>query len=171
MVMAVAVLALGASVVAFGVRFSPVLSGSMRPGIQPGDLVVTVPTDITHIRPGDVIAYYPPGKDVAVIHRLLTVETKADGIWITTQGDANPVPDPWGEVRLQGTTTWRHVATVPLIGLLPMSMEGLRSPMLILAGVLLAVVGLRSVRTPSLVMHPRGAGGQLEPRGGNDWPL
>ena len=35
---------------------------------------------------------------------------------MSTKGDANRVPDPWGPVQLQGSTAYRLVAVVPFVG-------------------------------------------------------
>ncbi|MEV6350301.1 signal peptidase I [Actinoplanes sp. NPDC051851] len=75
--------------VAFGWRFSVVASGSMRPGVRPGDLVVTVPAD--ELRPGDVIRFHDRNRPRrALLHRIARV--RADGLLIT-KGDANAVVD------------------------------------------------------------------------------
>lgn len=148
-------LGLAIGVIGLGLRLGPVLSGSMRPGIQPGDLVITEPVLVTDLRPGDVVSFYPPGREIPVIHRLLSVTQKTGAVWITTKGDANDAADPWGEVMLQGSRTWRLVAVLPSLGYVPLWFQGLRAPLLVLAGLVLAFSGLRAVRRPTVVMHPR----------------
>jgi signal peptidase len=155
----IVLLAMGVGIIAIAVavlqlRLSPVLSGSMRPGVQPGDLAVTRQVPLATIQVGDVISFYPPDKTVAVLHRLLTVDRREDGTWITTQGDANPVADPWGEVRLRGETAWRQVANVPLVGFIPMLTQGLRGPLLMVAAVVVMMTGALSLRSTTPAMHP-----------------
>jgi signal peptidase len=125
-------------------RLEPVLSGSMRPSIQPGDLAVTRPIPADEIEEGDVIAYYPPGQSEARLHRVTSVR-RDDGVWVTTKGDANSVEDPWGRVKLRGTNAYRLTAVIPKIGYLPVWTRGVRGPVLIAAGLLLglSLIGAR----------------------------
>lgn len=153
-----AFLVAAATVALFHLQLNPVLTGSMRPGIQPGDLVVTIPVEVEDLQAGDVISFFPPGATTAVIHRLVSLDRREDGTWITSQGDANPVADPWGEVRLRGTTAWRHVATVPLVGFIPMSLQGIRGSMLMVAGLVVGAVVVSMLREGGPVLHPRVAG-------------
>ncbi|MCW2787225.1 MAG: signal peptidase [Marmoricola sp.] len=72
-----------------------ILTGSMRPRMPPGTLVVAKPVDPADIAIGTVITYQlVSGKPDVVTHRVVAVSQDAHGrpIW-QTQGDANPVPD------------------------------------------------------------------------------
>ena len=93
-------------------RLEPVLSGSMRPGIQPGDLAVVQPVRISKLRVGEVVAYLPPGRATPVVHRIVSIDAHG----MVTKGDANPVADPWGRVRTQQTSVDRLVAVLPKVG-------------------------------------------------------
>jgi signal peptidase I len=42
--------------------FTPVLSGSMQPGIQAGDVVVTNRVPVTSLHVGDIIVFIPPDR-------------------------------------------------------------------------------------------------------------
>ena len=95
---------------------TPVLSGSMRPGLQPGDVVVTerVPISDLHVR--DVIVFYPPNQTARqTVHRIVKLTVKGGTTSITTWGDANPAPD-FGVSSLGGTTAYRVARVVPLVG-------------------------------------------------------
>lgn len=152
---AASILLTGTVIATHSLRLSPVLSGSMRPDIQPGDLAITEPVPIASLESGDVISFYPPSRTDPVLHRLLTVTPREDGTWITTKGDANGGADPWGEIRLRGQTAWRLVGSVPMVGFVPMWTQGMRGPVLLLAGILLALSGIRAVRDHSTrAMHP-----------------
>ena len=60
----------------FGYQTSTMLTGSMAPLINPGDVVVTVPTSITDIKVGDVITYHIPVEDQRVeTHRITEITT------------------------------------------------------------------------------------------------
>lgn len=135
--LAASLLVVGALVVLLDLQLRPILSGSMRPTIEPGDLVVTAPVSVTSLKAGDVIALYPPGQSEAVLHRLQSVTTRDGDIWITTRGDANTVDDAWGLVRLNGDVARRLTATVPRIGYIPIWTQGARGPLLVAAGALL----------------------------------
>lgn len=122
--------------VAFGWGSQIVLTGSMRPGIAPGDLVVSAPVAPALVRPG------PPGQVVVVdnparpgtrlVHRV--VRRNADGSF-TTKGDANPSEDSAAvpEKNVRGMARLR----TPKVGL-PMLWlhEGRRVPVLAVFAVL-----------------------------------
>lgn len=120
-----------------GLHFDTVLSGSMRPAMSPGDVAVTQAVPIDELHVGDAIAFYPPGRTDAVLHRI----TSLDDGGITTRGDANPVDDPW-TVTLVGPTAHRLVAVVPLLG----HLVELRQPALLIAGLLIGLATLRALR-------------------------
>ena len=137
---AVAALALGLLIHGGTVHLQTVVSGSMRPTISPGDVAVTqaVPVDSLHV--GDVIAFFPPGQTLPVLHRIQSLAPTDSGESITTRGDANNADDPW-HATLQGTTAYRLVAVVPFVGWLTQ----LERPALILAAVLMALAVLREL--------------------------
>lgn len=100
-----------------GYHTATMLTGSMEPGISPGDVVVTVPKPTAQVEVGDVITYNIPIEDHRVeTHRVTEVIHRADGtIAITTKGDANPANDPWIAV-LNDDTVWETKAVVPGLG-------------------------------------------------------
>ncbi|GAA1521764.1 hypothetical protein GCM10009827_042160 [Dactylosporangium maewongense] len=68
------------------------LTGSMRPGIAPGDLVVSAPVAPERVRPGQVVVVEDPARPgPLLVHRV--VRRNADGT-LTTKGDANSTEDP-----------------------------------------------------------------------------
>lgn len=101
----------------FGYQTSTMLTGSMAPLINPGDVVVTAPTPVKDIRAGEVITYHIPVEDHRVeTHRVMEVLTNKDGsIAVRTKGDANDGVDPW-TATLGGPTVDKHVLTVPYVG-------------------------------------------------------
>ncbi|MEO8470194.1 MAG: signal peptidase I [Chloroflexota bacterium] len=126
--------------IAFGMahlRAQPVLSGSMRPTVSPGDLAITEPVPIGSLRVGDVIAFTPPGAVRPVLHRIASL----DGGVITTKGDANTVADPW-HLTAQGGPAYRLVFAVPYLGWLPQ----MRVALLIGAGLIAVLIALLEVR-------------------------
>lgn len=73
-----------------------VLTDSMSPEIQSGDLIICHTVDAASVQAGDIISFYDPegnGQSV-VTHRVVEVSAAADGTpqW-TTKGDANNAND------------------------------------------------------------------------------
>ena len=96
----------------------PVLTGSMRPGIEPGDLVLVTPEPFAAVRVGQILDFQPPGEGGAtVVHRIVSATRRPTGPVIRTKGDANNVADPW-KAQLGGTTAWRVRAVIPKLGYL-----------------------------------------------------
>lgn len=109
-----------------GYRTATMLTGSMEPGISPGDVVVTVPKPAADLQVGDVISYRIPVEDHRIeTHRVTKVMHKADGtIAIITKGDANSDNDPWTAV-LADDTVWETTTVIPKLG---SAIRVLRSP-------------------------------------------
>jgi signal peptidase I len=114
-----AVLSLTIAQHVWGYNSYVVLSGSMRPTIPVGTLVLDQPVSASKIVIGDVVSFHPAGNpDLTVTHRV--VEVKQDppgthpGLYAKTKGDANPVEDP-GLLPLQGQVN-RVVVWVPYAG-------------------------------------------------------
>ena len=73
-----------------------VLSGSMEPKIQAGDLIICRQTPAADVNTGDVISFFDPeGNGTAVVsHRVTAIAADASGQPVfTTKGDANNVED------------------------------------------------------------------------------
>ena len=93
----------------FGYRTMTMLTGSMAPEIEPGDVTVVTPLDVTDVTEGMVITYHIPIDDHGLVtHRVVSVEHRPDGtVTVQTKGDANEAIDPWtatlaGRHRLPG---------------------------------------------------------------------
>ena len=93
-----------------------VLTGSMRPGMPPGSLVVTRPVQAAQLKVGDAITYQMrSGEPEVVTHRITAVSRTLGGETLfTTQGDANPVPDekPVKAGQIRGAVWY----SIPLLG-------------------------------------------------------
>lgn len=72
-----------------------VLTDSMYPTIQSGDLVICKTAEAEDIQVGDVIAYFDPAGngDNVVTHRVIELTTEDGKLAFRTQGDANNTPD------------------------------------------------------------------------------
>src|SRR6478736_6871216 len=72
---ALAFLAIAVGPHLFDYRTSTMLTGSMAPGINPGDMVVTQPKPTADLEVGDVISYQIPVEDHRVeTHRVASIE-------------------------------------------------------------------------------------------------
>jgi signal peptidase len=97
-------------------RTETLLSGSMRPGMPEGSVVVVTRKAATRVRVGDVLAYQIPVKNRRVVtHRVVKVLVAGPHPVIQTQGDANNTPDPW-IARLEESTVWQARFAVPRLG-------------------------------------------------------
>src|SRR3954462_4808211 len=122
--LAFTVLAIGPHVL--GYRTMTMLTGSMSPQIDPGDVVISPPLDVQDVTEGMVISYHIPIDDHRVVtHRVTSVQHGADGgITVQTKGDANDAVDPW-QATLQGDTAYQVRAVIPELGHV---IEALRTP-------------------------------------------
>lgn len=98
-----------------GYRVLVVVSGSMTPFLNVGDLVV-VDTRINSgdVLVGDVIAFYL-GRDI-VIHRVIQILNTSSRVKYVTKGDANESPDPFRVTH--DALLGKYVFKIPLVGYL-----------------------------------------------------
>lgn len=113
----------------FGYQTSTMLTGSMSPLINPGDIVITQPVPLAEIKVGDIITYHIPVEDQRVeTHRITELTTNTDGtVSVQTKGDANNGIDPW-LATFQEKTVDRHIATIPYAG---HAIRALRTPIVL----------------------------------------
>lgn len=94
-----------------------ILSGSMEPSVNPGDIVVVQPVDSpSDIGIGDVITFQPDSDDPSLVtHRVITTTAgaDADNTFYVTRGDANGTDDdPIRYAQVKG----KVVYSVPFVG-------------------------------------------------------
>jgi len=98
------------------VRFTVVDSGSMRPTLNPGDVVMLRSEPAADLALGQIVAFHPPGEPkLTVIHRVRAIRDTRSGIVFRTKGDANNAADPW-RAKIVGDTVWRKDLKVPWLG-------------------------------------------------------
>ncbi len=90
-----------------GIHSFVVLTGSMEPFVNPGDLVLVNKEDYYNV--GDVVAFSTRG--TIIVHRIHSVEDN----YIITKGDANNYIDPW-KIR-PDKIIGKAFAVLPYIGL------------------------------------------------------
>jgi signal peptidase len=87
----VGLLALTLAPKALGWRSDVVLSGSMRPALEPGDVVVSAPVGAGEVRVGDIVIVDNPARPGHTLaHRVDSL--RPDGT-VITRGDANTSAD------------------------------------------------------------------------------
>ncbi|HEX4820103.1 MAG TPA: signal peptidase I, partial [Acidimicrobiales bacterium] len=103
-----------------GPRFLPfqtfyIRTGSMRPGLPIGSLVVSTRQSAQDLHVGDVITFNRPGVPGDVVtHRIAAIEESPTGPVFVTKGDANGAPDAW---RVNATGDgWKYAFSVPFVG-------------------------------------------------------
>jgi signal peptidase I len=114
-IVAFAGLAVGPHVL--GYRTMTMLTASMAPSIDPGDVTVVTPLAVSDVTEGMVITYHIPiGEHQLITHRVVSVEHGADGsVTVQTKGDNNEAVDPWS-ATLEGDTAYQVRAVIPEIG-------------------------------------------------------
>lgn len=150
-----------------GYQTSTMLTGSMAPLINPGDLVVSTKTATSTLKVGDIITYQIPVQDQRVeTHRIVSITRNGAGATIiTTKGDANSGVDPWTAV-ITDSTVYTTTAVVPHLGDV---IRTLRSPLVrailvfaapaILVTLLLVSIWRRPTGTPDTEAPAGLAGG------------
>lgn len=100
-----------------------VLSDSMNPSIEAGDVVIVEETppetieqeEVITFQAGDPDEYHGGDADTDLVtHRVVDVDRSGEGVEFTTQGDANDQPDaePVGGEQVVGVVAF----SIPLIG-------------------------------------------------------
>ncbi len=129
--------------VALGDRSLVVLSGSMAPAIETGDVVAVAPIAPASARVGDVVTFEHHGKLTS--HRARAIERRGDEVLFTTQGDANTGQERW-KVPADGRIG-RVVYRVPKLGF---ALARIQSPagrlgLIVLPALLLGFSLMRSI--------------------------
>jgi len=135
---------------AFGFTGTTVVTGSMTPVIQPGDVALVWPLD--EYLPGQVILFPNPAHvEQRTIHRI--VEVRADGM-LVTKGDANEVADstPVDPDTVIGVGR----ILIPVIGL-PIVWAANGAILLVLVTVLLGALLIRGTLTVEFFPRSRKA--------------
>ena len=125
---------------------TPVLSGSMRPGLSVGGVAISERVLVDRLAVRDVIVFREPNKPTEqVVHRIVHISKNSSGqVLINTQGDANTVRDPW-TISVRGDYIYRVRWSVPLVGYAAIAFQNYRGLCLLGAGVVLLLIALSTV--------------------------
>jgi signal peptidase len=101
--------------IVFGWRPYTVLTGSMRPVIQPGDVVMDQPISVMKMHVGDVVTFSDPTRHGDLVtHRIRSLVHDAQQTRVQTRGDANNTSENWTIDNDQ--RVGRVVYTLPKVG-------------------------------------------------------
>jgi signal peptidase len=77
------------------VQAMTVLSGSMRPSLGVGDLIISQVIRVDQLRAGDITTYQDTEADRFITHRVQSISWRGDLADVVTRGDANEVAEYW----------------------------------------------------------------------------
>jgi signal peptidase I len=72
-----------------GIGISPILTGSMRPYANPGDVFITKQEPASQLKVGDIISVHSQATGIFYAHRISEIRAQSALLRITTKGDAN----------------------------------------------------------------------------------
>ncbi|WP_162940244.1 signal peptidase I [Gryllotalpicola protaetiae] len=116
-----------------------VLTGSMRPHLPPGTLLVVRPVKPADIRIGDVVTYEPNPNDASTVisHRVIAITSGTDGSRVfTVKGDANNTADAPVQSKQVVAKLWY---SVPLMGWVNSAVSGVHRGWMIPAAAALLI--------------------------------
>jgi signal peptidase len=121
-------------------NFLVVLSGSMEPTINMGDMVVTTPITSNAIKVGDIVAFND-GKEFPITHRVINI---TEGGFIT-KGDANEDPDPM--VRSSSSVVGKIAFWVPYAGYIVYFARGIYGLLflIVVPGFVLIIIEIKNI--------------------------
>jgi signal peptidase I len=125
---------------------TPILSGSMRPGLAVGGAVISQRVPVDSLRVRDVIVFSDPFKpSEQIVHRIVRItKNKSGQLQFNTQGDANTVRDPW-TLTIKGDYIYRVRWSVPILGYVANSYQNHRGDYLLGAGIVLILIAVTTV--------------------------
>ena len=98
-----------------GITPFTVLTGSMQPALDPGDVVLSARRAPLDVRRGDVVTFHDPSRHGELVtHRVESMRRNGGMVSFVTKGDANDVSERWS-VPVDGTIG-RAALRVPAVG-------------------------------------------------------
>lgn len=75
-------------------------SGSMRPALNAGDVLVSQAVPAQSVRTGEIVSFTDPALGGRLVtHRVRAVHSAEKRVYFVTRGDANAVPERWSVPR------------------------------------------------------------------------
>jgi signal peptidase len=95
-----------------GYKTFVVLSGSMEPNLNIGDIIIVKQVKDNKLKVGDVVSY--KNSNTVTTHRIIDISTKGEEIFYKTKGDANNIED---DKLVEGKNIeGKLVTSIPKIG-------------------------------------------------------
>ena len=98
-----------------------VISGSMYPVYQEGDILIVKATDVDSLGVGDIIVFDSPHGGIPIVHRVYQIRVDDENRYFITKGDNNPMPDSYYNPPLPGIPEehiiGKPVVKIPKVGL------------------------------------------------------
>lgn len=91
-----------------------VISGSMEPTYERGDILVVGRVDVDNIEEGDIIVFDSPFGGIPIVHRVHEIRTEGEIRYFVTKGDNNPFQDPYYQPTFPGIPA-EHIIGKPLV--------------------------------------------------------
>ncbi|MBU7044596.1 MAG: signal peptidase I [Theionarchaea archaeon] len=91
-----------------------VISGSMEPTYEEGDILIVKSVEVEDISEGDIIVFDPPFGGIPIVHRVFKVVESNGNRYFITKGDNNPFPDPYFQETYPGIPK-EHIIGKPFI--------------------------------------------------------
>ena len=99
-----------------GIGINPILTGSMRPYAQPGDIFITKTTKASQLHVGDIIAIHSATTGVIYAHRIVKITGYNGLVRIITRGDSNRVAERDPYLASPNADVPRNIARVKWLG-------------------------------------------------------
>ncbi len=104
----------------FPIHPATVYSGSMRPAMDAGDIVIIAKVTPDTIKPGDVVQFRE--EDYTVMHRVVEIVEIEGSTFFITKGDANNNPDT--NPVIPENVVGKVIFTIPRIGWIAIVVKG-----------------------------------------------
>lgn len=112
----------------FGFKTFVVLSGSMEPELNIGDIIIVKEVDDNKLKVGDIVSY--KNSQTVTTHRITEISKKADKTYFKTKGDANNTEDD--KLVEENIIEGKLVTSIPKIGNLTILLNN-RSVIIVIA--------------------------------------
>ena len=105
----------------FPVHPATIISGSMRPTLDVGDMIIVSKVSVDTIKAGEIIQFRE-AEGVATVHRVVEVQEMGGDMVFITQGDANSGPDP--EPVIPENVVGKVIFSIPKVGWAAIAVKG-----------------------------------------------
>ena len=105
----------------FPVQPTTVISGSMRPTLDVGDVVIIAKVSADTIKPGDIIQFRE-AEGITTVHRVIEIQEIEGNTVFITQGDANRRPD--ANPVLPANVVGKVIFNIPKVGWAAIAVKG-----------------------------------------------